>query len=165
MTVDDMFFSTADAADDQARAKKRAKAESVLAQLRSASDPVSAFTSLADKNSEDPKREEHPSGITFAAGDGTLPQTVDDAAASLKENTLSDVVETKDGYYLLIRKPLDQKAAAASYFDHLLQTAADSATIQKTAAYSQINVADFYKKLTAARTASGDKSSSSASSG
>ena len=63
------------------------------------------------------------------------------------------MVEADDGFYLLLRKPLDLDAVAPDYFDALLQAAADSAEVSATRAYEDLNVQQFYDGLQQARAA------------
>ncbi len=46
------------------------------------------------------------------------------------------MVEADDGFYLILRKPVDLEAVAPDYFDALLQAAADSADISTTRTYA-----------------------------
>ena len=61
------------------------------------------------------------------------------------------VAEAEDGFYLLLRKPVDLSAVAPDYFDALLQAAADSAEISTTRALENLDVSSFYEALTEAR--------------
>ena len=61
------------------------------------------------------------------------------------------MVEADDGFYLILRKPVDLEAVAPDYFDALLQAAADSADISTTRTYADLDVSRFYDELIAAR--------------
>ena len=84
-------------------------------------------------------------------GDGTLPAACEEAAQALEEGQFSGVVEADDGFYLILRKPVDLEAVAPDYFDALLQAAADSADISTTRTYADLDVSRFYDELIAAR--------------
>ena len=73
------------------------------------------------------------------------------AAQALEEGQFSGVVEADDGFYLILRKPVDLEAVAPDYFDALLQAAADSADISTTRTYADLDVSRFYDELIAAR--------------
>ena len=72
-------------------------------------------------------------------------------AQALEEGQFSGVVEADDGFYLILRKPVDLEAVAPDYFDALLQAAADSADISTTRTYADLDVSRFYDELIAAR--------------
>ena len=82
---------------------------------------------------------------------GTLPAACEEAAQALEEGQFSGVVEADDGFYLILRKPVDLEAVAPDYFDALLQAAADSADISTTRTYADLDVSRFYDELIAAR--------------
>ena len=153
LTVDHIWISTAaaDPADAEAVAACRARAEEAFAKLNGSADPVNDFAVLAETYSDEPNRDQHPDGYTFTAGDGTLPAACEEAAMVLEEGQFSGVVEAEDGFYLLLRKPVDLDAVAPDYFDALLQAAADSAEISTTRAYDTLDVSSFYAALTEAR--------------
>ena len=85
----------------------------------------------------------------------TVQQVYDTArrrlAQALVEGQFSGVVEADDGFYLILRKPVDLEAVAPDYFDALLQAAADSADISTTRTYADLDVSRFYDELIAAR--------------
>ena len=78
-------------------------------------------------------------------------QAVEEAAGTLEENQWSGILEADDGFYLLLRRPLDTDAVAADYFDSRLQQAAQEADIVTTSAFDALEVPAFYEHLTAAR--------------
>ena len=155
LTVDHIWISTAsaDPADDDAIAACRARAEEAFAKLNSSADPLNDFAVLAATYSDEPDRDQHPSGYTFTAGDGTLPTACEEAALALEAGQFSCVVEADDGFYLILRKPVDLEAVAPDYFDALLQAAADSADLSAARAYETLNVPQFYDRLQQARAA------------
>ena len=155
LTVDHIWISTADAdpADPEAAAACRARAEEAFSKLNGSTDPLNDFAVLAATYSDETDRDQHPSGYTCKAGDGTLPAACEEAVLALEEGQFSGVVEADDGFYLLLRKPLDLDAVAPDYFDALLQAAADSAEVSATRAYEDLNVQQFYDGLQQARAA------------
>ena len=126
LTVDHIWISTADAdpADPEAAAACRARAEEAFSKLNGSADPLNDFAVLAATYSDETDRDQHPSGYTCKAGDGTLPAACEEAVLALEEGQFSGVVEADDGFYLILRKPVDLEAVAPDYFDALLQAAA-----------------------------------------
>ena len=153
LTVDHIWISTAaaDPADTEAIDACRARAEEAFAKLNGSADPAHDFAILAETYSDEPNRDQHPDGYTFALGDGTLPEACEEAVQALEEGQFSGVVEAEDGFYLLLRKPVDLSAVAPDYFDALLQAAADSAEISTTRALENLDVSSFYEALTEVR--------------
>lgn len=90
-------------------------------------------------------------GRTFLPGRGILPAAVEEAAETLEEDQWSGILEADDGFYLLLRRPLDTDAVAADYFDSRLQQAAQEADITTTSTFDALEVPAFYERLTAAR--------------
>ena len=128
-----------------------APAEHDLETFAGSADPAHDFAVLAATYSDETDRDQHPSGYTFTVGDGTLPAACEETAQALEEGQFSGVVEADDGFYLILRKPVDLEAVAPDYFDALLQAAADSADISTTRTYADLDVSRFYDELIAAR--------------
>ena len=152
LTVDEILISTSGVAKDDTAAlkEKRERAEMILSKLSASSNPLEYFTTLAGTYSDD-NRDDYPSGFTFSAGSGTMSDAFEAAAKSLEENKWSGIVESDEGFYIILRKPLDMDTVSADYFDHLLRSAADSAKIEYADAYDSITAVDFYDGLTQAR--------------
>jgi peptidyl-prolyl cis-trans isomerase D len=79
------------------RAKAKAKAESLLAQLKKNPD---AFADLAKKHSDDPGSGERGGDLDFF-GRGAMVKPFEDAAFALKPGETSDVVESDFGYHII----------------------------------------------------------------
>jgi peptidyl-prolyl cis-trans isomerase D len=84
-------------AADAARAKAKATAERLLAELKK--NPA-AFAELARKNSEDPGSAEKGGDLDFF-GRGAMVKPFEDAAFALKPDELSGVVESDFGYHII----------------------------------------------------------------
>jgi peptidyl-prolyl cis-trans isomerase D len=79
------------------RAKAKAKAESLLAEVKK--NPA-AFAELAKKNSDDPGSAERGGDLDFF-GRGAMVKAFEDAAFSLKPGATSDIVESDFGYHII----------------------------------------------------------------
>lgn len=167
LTVDDILISTGDVADGDADglAAKRDRAQMVLGKLNASKDPLNDFAELANTYSDEAGRDDYPDGFTFAPGGGVMDAAFETAAKALQENQWSDLVQTDQGFYIILRKPLDSETVFADYFDHLLQEAADNAKVEFSDEYKSIQPADFYQKLTEARTRLGTSTAGSSSAG
>ena len=79
------------------RAKAKAKAESILAQLKKSPD---SFAELAKKNSDDPGSAEKGGDLDFF-GRGAMVKPFEDAVLALKPGETSGIVETDFGYHII----------------------------------------------------------------
>lgn len=79
------------------RAKAKAKAEEILAQVRKQPD---SFAKLAEENSQDPGSAAKGGDLGYF-GRGAMVKPFEDAAFKLKENEISDIVQTDFGYHIL----------------------------------------------------------------
>ena len=155
LTVDHIWISTAaaDPGDAEAYGACRAKAEEAFSKLNASTAPLSDFAVLAATYSDEADREQHPEGRTFRAGDGTMPEAFEAAAKELEENQWSGIVEADDGFYIILRKPLNLDAVSPDYFDALLQAAAESAEVTLSRRYEELSASGFYSGLISARAA------------
>ena len=153
LSVDFIRISTAgvDTGDTEAMDQRRQEAEAAFAALNASADPAGDFAALAETYSDDENRARHPMGYTLTPGDGTLPSVCEEAAAALEAGQWSGIVEAEDGFYILLRRPLDQTAAAGACFDQRLQAAAEAAEIRLGKTYDAIHAGEFYERLVTAR--------------
>lgn len=84
-------------ATEDARAKARARAEALLAEVRR--NPAS-FAEVARKNSEDPGSAQSGGDLDFF-GRGAMVKPFEDAAFALKPGEISDVVTSDFGYHVI----------------------------------------------------------------
>ena len=131
--------------DEADRESCREQAASLFSQINASTDPSAAFAALEETYGTGEGRR------TFLPGRGILPAAVEEAAETLEEDQWSGILEADDGFYLLLRRPLDTDAVAADYFDSRLQQAAQEADITTTSAFDALEVPAFYERLTTAR--------------
>nr|WP_326186049.1 peptidylprolyl isomerase [uncultured Oscillibacter sp.] len=132
------------------REAARQKAAELFAQLNGAADQGAAFAALAAAGDD-------PAGPrTFLPGDGTLDSSLEAAAMALAEGQCSGILESEEGFSILRRLAADADALADGYFDHLLQSAAESALVETTEAYDALDAAAFDAALRTARESAAD---------
>lgn len=127
------------AEDTETLAAQKSRAETLFSQINSAADGAAAFAQLAQTENDAPAQPG-----TFAAGDGTLPRAAEEALRALEVGQWSGVVETEEGYYLLLRQEVDDAAIRADCFDSRLLTAAGEADTEPGAKLETLSVPAFY---------------------
>ena len=125
---------------DAEMAEKLEQAKQIAADLRAAEHPETAIDEFIRQYNEDPGMEVYTDGYVF--GPGQMVQAFYDAALALKDNEVSDPVESSYGYHVIVRlpvtpdmTPLDstqslRTMAAASQFSTVVNGWLDSADIQ-----------------------------------
>lgn len=91
---------------DSAKAEKKAKAEKLAKELKAIKDDEKRkekFFEYMKNDSEDPGKESYPNGYCFT--EGTMVQEYTDTTKALKDYEVSDVVESKFGYHIIMRLP------------------------------------------------------------
>lgn len=145
-------------------AEQKKKADDLLAQLRTAQDPIALFDTLMNANSEDSGLKGNPNGYLFS----TKPDNVDftsrmvpefeQGTAALGYNQISEVIKSDYGYHIILRlDPLEDKETYTKYesqwyadqLDKLYQERIDKVDVKTTDAYNNLDAKDFYEKLTA----------------
>lgn len=132
LTVDRILIS---AGEDREAARERAA--EIFSRLNSGSDPTQAFFALAAEG------DDGAGPRTLLPGDGTLSQSLEEAARALEEGQYSGILESEEGFSILLRLPLEGGALAGEAFDRLLQDAAEGALVQTTPAYDGLDAAAF----------------------
>ena len=160
ITADHILLTTVDTAtgealSDEAIAEKKALAEELAEKLKNytGDDLASYFAELADEYSEDPGRASNPTGYTFTTG--SMVQEFEDAAYALDEGAVSDIVESRFGYHILLRLPLDKAAAADDvrddYFTNFIAEQVDAAAMATSADYDKLDPQTIYEAIVAAQ--------------
>ena len=160
ITADHILLTTVDTAtgealSDEAIAEKKALAEELAEKLKNytGDDLASYFAELADEYSEDPGRASNPTGYTFTTG--SMVQEFEDAAYALDEGAVSDIVESKFGYHILLRLPLDKTAAAETvreaYFTNFIDEQLEKVTLATSEQFDALDAQALYEAITAAQ--------------
>lgn len=159
--ADHILFMTIDASSGKPLSadllgQQRTLAEQTLAALRESDDPITLFSELADKYSEDTGRPSNPNGYIFTPG--TMVESFENAANALEVNEISDIVESDYGYHIILRKDLLQAleedpeqrvTLAEQHLTTLLSILAGDATVKLMDDVKDINVGDFYTQYSA----------------
>ncbi|MBR0208487.1 MAG: peptidylprolyl isomerase [Oscillospiraceae bacterium] len=97
--------------DEAAIAEKRSQAEAAAAELRAIEDPAARaqrFAELKEQYCDDKDGARlFPDGYLFSAGSGAMDEEFEAGVKALKENEVSEPVETVYGYHVILRLPLD----------------------------------------------------------
>ena len=111
MTAKHILFKTTDdsgaALSDADKAAKKQQAEQVAAQLRAVTDPdkrVELFDQLMEQYNEDTGESSYPHGYCFTSG--TMVTEFEDACKALEPYEVSGVVESRHGYHVILRMPI-----------------------------------------------------------
>lgn len=112
------------------------------------------FDSLITEFSQDPELAQNPNGYYLKKG-STIPE-IEKASLALKENEISEIIETESAYHIIKRLPLDE-----NYFtenkEALIEQATDDAItklINDTIAGYKITLNDIIKDITPANASS-----------
>lgn len=142
---------------DEQIAEKKAKAEELAAQLQGIEDAKErsdTFNSLMKANSEDNGLATYPNGYLFGAGD--MVAEFEETTRSLEIGQVSGIVESNYGYHIILRDdPTQSDELVDNWASEKMQSLSDEwvndAEVEETEAFQNLDVADFYEKLTAYR--------------
>ena len=126
----------------QDREAAQRSAEEAFAAINGAEDTAAVFSSLVGEAVPQ----------TLRIGEGELAPSLEAAAAALEEGQYSGILESEEGYSILCRLKPDTVSVREAYFDHLLQSSAESAELETTEAYETLEVAVFYRRWRDLRT-------------
>lgn len=140
ITVDRVLFA---AGEDRESARQRAA--EAFARLNTAEDLAAEFEALAAEG------DDRLGPRTLTPGDGTLAPALEEAAQALEAGQCSGILETEEGFSILLRRETDRAGLEESLFDSRLQTAAEAAEVRLTADYGALDPAAFSAALSRAR--------------
>lgn len=136
--------------------EKYQAAEALLEQLRAAEDPVALFDQLADEHSDDPGREDNPTGYIYTPG--AMVEEFEMAASQLLPGEISDVVQSDYGFHIILRRDLlaalkeDESRKveiAQDYLDQLLVRKRSASEVTYDACLEEIDWTSFYTEYIA----------------
>lgn len=123
------------------REDARRRAEEVFAKLNTAENLAEEFGAMAAAG-DDPE-----GSRTLIPGEGTLDGALEEAALALEAGQCSGILESGEGFSILLREQPDRAALTGAYFDEMLQRAAGNAALQTTEQYEELDVAEFAAAL------------------
>ena len=148
-------LDTREPLDEETVAQKKALADDLLSQLRTAQEPIVLFDQLMNEHSEDSGLAANPDGYTTRKGEMVAP--FENAALALKSGEISDVVESDFGYHIILRLPMDPDDFRAECISSLMNDKIDQERerlgVEKTAALTELNVGEFWEKVTSLQAA------------
>lgn len=112
----------------------RHRIEVLFSRLNAAPDPQAAFGGLAQEG------DDHTGPRTCRPGDETLPPALQDAARDLKPGQHSGILESGEGYAILLRLPTDLTALVPQWLDAQLLSAVQAAQITPLPAMAEVPI-------------------------
>lgn len=125
-------------------------------QIHAADDPIAKFEELAAEYSDDPGREDYPTGYIYTAG--TMVAEFEEAAAGLQPGEISEPVQSDYGFHIILRRDLvaaikedesKKVEVAQEYLDQLLVRKRSASEVTYDECLSQIDWTGFYDKYIA----------------
>ena len=148
--------STGEPMSEEDAAAKQAAAQGLLDQLKAIQDPAeleSTFDTLMNENSEDTGLATNPDGYTFTAGQ-MVPE-FEEATRALEFGQVSpELVKSDYGYHIILRLDPSQSESLRSQWateklNEMVDQWVEEAEVEETEAFTNLDVGDFYTKLTA----------------
>lgn len=149
---------------DEQKAEVKAQADALLAEIQGAEDPIAAFETAMNEQSDDGRDPDTnelytPEGYTFLAdgsmvdGSGSLVSPFVQTGMTLAEGELSQPVETDYGYHILLGQSADNEQTRAVYPNYAMNQRIDQwmeeAKVETTAAYDSLDPKAFYDNMIA----------------
>ena len=150
------------AVTDEQKAAVKAEADQLLAQIRTAADPLVEFDKVMNERSEDGRDENNqlyaPDGYLAYAGQ-MVPQ-FESTAKALAVGEISEPVETAYGYHIILRQDFTDEerqqlrdSMAAIYPDYAMSKLneqwVEEAKVEVKPAYEKLDPNSFYKNMVA----------------
>ena len=150
------------AVTDEQKAAVKAEADQLLAQIRTAADPLVEFDKVMNERSDDGRDENNqlyaPDGYLAYAGQ-MVPQ-FESAAKALAVGEISEPVETAYGYHIILRQDFTDEerqqlrdSMAAIYPDYAMSKLneqwVEEAKVEVKPAYEKLDPNSFYKNMVA----------------
>ena len=142
---------------EEEAAAKRDAAQALLDQLKAIQDPAElekTFDTLMNENSEDTGLAANPDGYTFTAGQ-MVPE-FEEATRALDFGQVSDLVESDYGYHIILRLDPGKSDSLRSQWatqklNAMVDQWVDEAEVEETEAFTNLDIGEFYDKLTACK--------------
>lgn len=131
----------------------KSAAEKAAKKLSNAQDLDAVYMDLAEDLGMDPDG----SAVTSTASD--LGDTLYNAINKLDIGAVSDVIKANDMYYVVIHCDLNDRDVLSLYFDAQIKDQCAAAVVKYSSRYDNIDTAQFYTDLQAARAAMSDANS------
>ena len=145
VTAQLLFISTA-GLDDTAKADALTKAQSFARQMKDAADKQAMYETLAAQLGFTTD----PAGLTFEPS--TSDAAVCQAVKAMNVGEVSSVIEGDGGYYIALRMDTNYDSLTEELFNIRLQERIDSAKVDSSGKlYTNLDAAEFYTALNAAR--------------
>lgn len=97
--------ATREELDEKTKTEQKAKAEELLAQIKTSGNDQALFDKLMKEYSEDPGLATYPEGYDFQANT-TVDPAFEEAALELEPGQVSEIVEGVSGYHIILRLPM-----------------------------------------------------------
>lgn len=154
--IDHVLFFTSD--DEEDNAIRLETMEQVRQSLLEADEEhrQDMFNYIADYYSEDTGRAYYPNGY-LVTEDANFVKAFKEAALTLEEGELSEVVTSEYGYHLLMRKPI-RDYVAITYLEDLLKVAMENAEVVYSEDFDKIDPQAYYTAYLAETTAAAEES-------
>ncbi len=133
--------------DEEGKANQEALLAECAAQIRQADDPCAKLEELSASLGQSD------GGVDQTLGSDVVDMTLMKAVNALEEGQVSDVITTSSAMCVALRRPLDRSAVARDCFSNSLILTRQSAKIEVSESYKNLDVGKFYTSLVELRQA------------